>query len=110
MAKDEAERFFIEREAALNAIRRYGDEREEARNEPPAWTAEKIARRIEAIDAIQESSNFFKTTKIRRTFTGLNITTGECDKCGAKLIWYTQNRIKRCPYCAARWKVIPDIE
>lgn len=110
MGRENAEKFYIDREETLNVIRKYGEEREESRNAPPAWTAERIEKLVEAIDKFPGSSSFFNATKIRRTFTGLNITMGECERCGNKLIWYTDNRIKRCPYCAARWKVIPDIE
>lgn len=91
---------YINRDKVLSLIEEYAEKREDHSKCNPAWTASQIATILSKLPV--KESGFLNYGLIQPDFTGINLSLGVCHTCGKKLIWYTKDPIKGCPYCFTR--------
>lgn len=91
---------YISRDVAVATLLEWADKNANMRHNSPAFTARRCAEIIAAQPSMD--GEVIVRGPIRQEFTGLNITFGKCSRCGHKLIWYTEDPVKGCPYCFMR--------
>lgn len=105
MANESVERQYLDRNEVLNVLEEFSESRYDQPKASPSYTADQLEKIIKKLRVRGVGDGVREFGEIHTTFRGINLTMGNCNRCGKKLVWYTTEPFNRCPYCGMRRKI-----